>query len=166
MGHHWSTSISNVSWNRSNSEATNFLYESAGHFTEPRHWAEWHGAECESAELRAADVQLSNIQGLNEQQPSLSVAQTISISETLSWIHGNITRALAVTIGACIGTFYRDRMRRDFYVFRSIYRGCDRQSCDGFFTGGPAAGITQMMLDSAIAKSYLRDNVFDAYAAG
>ena len=34
------------------------------------------------------NVQLSNIQGLSEQQPSFSIAQTISFSETLSWIHG------------------------------------------------------------------------------
>ena len=34
------------------------------------------------------NVQLSNITGLSEQQPSFSIAQTISVSETLSWIHG------------------------------------------------------------------------------
>jgi len=35
-----------------------------------------------------ADVTLSNISGLNQQQPNLSLSQTISFSDTLSWIHG------------------------------------------------------------------------------
>src|SRR5208337_961382 len=34
------------------------------------------------------NVVLGNLTGLSEQQPNFSIAQTISLSEMLSWIHG------------------------------------------------------------------------------
>ena len=34
------------------------------------------------------NITLSQFAGLSEQQPNFSLAQTISLSETLSWIHG------------------------------------------------------------------------------
>ncbi len=167
VGYHRLTSISNVSWNRSNSEATNFFTNQQDISTNLGILGP-NGTALNASPLNYGlpNVQLSNIQGLNEQQPSLSVAQTISISETLSWIHGKHNLRF--------GGDYR-RVHRDFL---SGSNATGTFTFSGLFTedatGNPATGSSladlllglpqQTTLDSAIAKSYLRDNVFDAYA--
>ena len=100
---------------------------------------------------------LGDIQGLNEQQPNFSLSQTISVSETLSWIHGKHNMRF--------GGDYR-RVHRDF-LGSSNSTGTFLFS--GVFTGSPLAdfllGLPQeTTIDAAAGKSYLRDNVMDLYA--
>jgi hypothetical protein len=167
LGYHRLTSISNIAWNRSNSRTTNF-------FTNQTDVAGQLGIAVPSGESPVAtpinyglpNVQLSDIQGLNEQQPSFSVSQTLSISETLSWIHGKHNMRF--------GGDYR-RVHHDFLA------GSDATGSftfSGLFTqnavGDPATGNAfadfllgypqETTLDSVTSKSYLRDNVFDAFA--
>ncbi len=113
------------------------------------------------------DISLSNgIQGLSETQPSFSIAQTISFTEVLSWIHGKHNMRF--------GGDYR-RVHRDFlagsnatgnFAFTGLFTEDAAQdpttgsSIADFLLGLPQSTT----LNSSLAKSYLRDNVFDAYA--
>ena len=167
IGYHRVTSIFNTSWNRSNSQTTNF-------FTNQADIASQLGVTVPSGESATAtpinfglpNVQLSNIQGLSEQQPSFSVGQTISLSETLSWIHGKHNLRF--------GGDYR-RVHRDFlagsnatgsFVFTGLFT---QDANNDSTTGTPFADFLlgypqQTSLDSVTSKSYLRDNVFDVFA--
>jgi hypothetical protein len=167
LGYHRLTSISNASWNRSNSQTINF-------FTNGTDIATLLGilgpddTSLNPTPLNYGlpSVQLSDIQGLSEQQPSLSVAQTLSFSETLSWIHGKHNLRS--------GGDYR-RVHRDFLAGSNAtgtftFSGLFTEDASGDPTTGSSLadlllGLPQeTTLDSAINKSYLRDNVFDAYA--
>ena len=167
IGYHRLTSIFNSSWNRSNSHTTNL-------FTNQTDIASQLGITVPSGELAVAtpinfglpNIELSNIQGLSEQQPSFSVAQTISLSETLSWIHGKHNLRF--------GGDYR-RVHHDFlagsnatgsFTFTGLFT---EDAAGDVTTGNPFADFLlgypqQTTLDSVTSKSYLRDNVLDWYA--
>lgn len=167
LGYHRLTSIFNTSWNRSNSHTMNF-------FTNQTDIANQLGITVPSGESVVAtpinyglpNVQLSNIQGLSEQQPSFSIAQTISFSETLSWIHAKHNLRF--------GGDYR-RVHRDFLAGSNAtgsftFTGLFTEDATGDATSGnPFADFLlgspqETTLDSVTSKSYLRDNVFDVYA--
>ena len=167
LGYHRLTSIFNTSWNRSNSHTTNF-------FTNRTDIASQLGIAVPSGQSAVAtpdnyglpSVELSNIQGLSEQQPSFSIGQTISVSETLSWIHGKHNLRF--------GGDYR-RVHRDFLAGSNAtgsftFTGLFTEDATGdATTGNPFADFLlgypqETTLDSVTSKSYLRDNVFDVYA--
>ena len=89
LGYHKFTSIINAGWNRSNSHATNFFTGTNDVATQT-----WllgpDGNPLNSSPLNYGlpNVTLSSFTGLNQQQPKFSISQTITISETLAWIHG------------------------------------------------------------------------------
>lgn len=164
IGYHRFTSISNVNWNRSNSQTTNFFTNTtnnpatAASLTIPNNVPLNYGVP---------DISLSNgIQGLSETQPSFSIAQTISFTQVLSWIHGKHNMRF--------GGDYR-RVHRDFlagsnatgdFAFSGLFT---QDAAQDPTTGSSIAdfllGLPQSTtLNSSLAKSYLRDNVVDAYA--
>jgi hypothetical protein len=167
VGYHKITSIFNVNWNRAASRITNFFtngddianqFEIYGPPPTP-----CSGSACtpplNSSPLNYGlpNIVLSNLTGLTEQQPSLSISQTISLSETLSWIHGKHNMRF--------GGDYR-RVHRDFlggsnstgtFYFTGAFTGT---ALGDFLNGEPE----ETSIDSAIKKSYLRDNVMDLYA--
>ena len=164
VGYHRFTSISNVNWNRSNSHTTNFFTDTtnnpaaAASLTIPNNVPLNYGVP---------DISLSNgIQGLSETQPSFSISQTISFTQVLSWIHGKHNMRF--------GGDYR-RVHRDFlagsnatgdFAFTGLFTEDAAQdpttgsSIADFLLGLPQSTT----LNSSLAKSYLRDNVVDAYA--
>ena len=167
VGYHKITSIFNANWNRASSQATNFFT----HVDDVASQLQIYGPPANGCAGSACtpplnsspfnyglpDVVLSNLTGLSEQQPNLSIAQTISLSETLSWIHGKHNMRF--------GGDYR-RVHRDFqggsnstgtFYFTGAFSG---SSLGDFLLGEPE----ETSIDSAIAKSYLRDNVMDLYA--
>jgi outer membrane receptor protein involved in Fe transport len=109
---------------------------------------------------------LSSLTGLNEQQPNFSLSQTIAISETLSWIHGKHNLRF--------GGDYR-RVHRDFlggsnatgtFTFSGLFT---EDAAHDATTGSSLAdfllGLPQeTAIDSAQAKSYLRENEWMLYA--
>ena len=114
------------------------------------------------------NIQLSELSGLSEQQPSFSLSQTISFSEVLSWIHGKHNLRF--------GGDYR-RVHRDFLAgsnatgsltFTGLFTedAADGRSDDYGLSGCrfPAGVAAVDQLNSSLAKSYLRDNVYDAFA--
>jgi hypothetical protein len=165
VGYHRVTSISNVNWNRNASQATNFFTNVTDIANGPN-GVGIAGTDSSPLNYGLPNVVLGDIQGLNEQQPSFSLAQTISASETLSWIHGKHNLRF--------GGDYR-RVHRDF-LGGSNATGTFTFS--GLFTENPAApaatgspvadfllGLPQeTTIDAAAGKSYLRDNVMDIYA--
>jgi trimeric autotransporter adhesin len=167
VGYHRLTSIFNANWNRSNNQTTNF-------FTNQADIGSQLGITVPSGQSAGATpvnyglptVQLSTIQGLSEQQPSFSIAQTISVSETLSWIHGKHNLRF--------GGDYR-RVHRDFLAGSNatgsfVFTGLFTQDAAGDqTTGNPFADFLlgypqESTLDSVTSKSYLRDNAFDVFA--
>ena len=96
----------------------------------------------ESAELRIAECAVEQYSGLNEQQPSFSVAQTISLTETLSWIHGKHNLRF--------GGDYR-RVHHDFlagsnatgsFTFSGLFtEDASRRSDDRLIARGFSAGL-------------------------
>jgi hypothetical protein len=164
VGYHRFTSISNVNWNRSSSHTINFFTNTT---TDPAADAIITMPNDVPLNHGVPDISLSNgIEGLSETQPSFSVAQTISFSEVLSWIHGKHNLRF--------GSDYR-RVHRDFLAGSNAtgnfsFTGLFTEDAAGDLTTGSSIadfllGLPQSTtLNSSEAKSYLRDNVVDAYA--
>jgi hypothetical protein len=103
------------------------------------------------------NVVLSNLTGLSEQQPSLHEQQTISFTDMLSWGHGK----------------HNYRFGGDYRRVHQDILGSSNATGTFYFTGYATgsslgdliAGLPQeSSIDSTIAKSYLRENVWDLYA--
>jgi len=152
------TSIFNVSWNRNNNQTRNFFTNGEDVATQAGILGP-AGAPLNESSLNYGlpNIVMSQFNGLNQQQPSFSIGQTIAVSEALSWIHGKHN--------VRFGGDYR-RVHRDFlgssnatgtFYFTGIYTG---SALGDFLLGEPL----ETTIDSAVSKSYLRENVFDLYA--
>ena len=165
VGYHRFTSISNVNWNRSSSHTVNFFTNTSNNLAADLGIVVPNSNDPLNYGL--PDISLSNgIEGLSETQPSFSVAQTISFSEVLSWIHGKHNLRF--------GGDYR-RVHRDFLAGSNATGEFDftglftEDAAQDLNTGSSIAdfllGLPQSTtLNSSEAKSYLRDNVVDAFA--
>jgi hypothetical protein len=162
VGYHRFTNIFNANWNRSNSHTTNFFTNTADNI------ASDYGISVPNnvpLNYGLPQIELSELTGITQTEPSFSLAQTISFSEVLSWIHGKHNLRF--------GGDYR-RVHRDFLAGQNatgslVFSGLFTEDAAGDpATGSPVAdfllGLPQSTsLNSSLAKSYLRDNVFDAY---
>jgi hypothetical protein len=156
VGYHKITNILNANWNRSRSQTTNFFTNEVD-IANGSDGVGIQGTDSSPLNYGLPNIVLGSIQGLNEQQPNFSISQTISLSETLSWIHAKHNLRF--------GGDYR-RVHRDF-LGGSNSTGTFTFS--GKFTGSPLADFLlgepqETTIDAAAGKSYLRDNVMDAYA--
>jgi hypothetical protein len=167
VGYHKITNIFNANWNRTTTEVTNFFTNVDDIASQLEIYGPpptgCTGSGCTPAlnssplNYGLPNVVLSDLTGLSEQQPNFTLTQTISLSETLSWIHGKHNMRY--------GGDYR-RVHRDFlggsnstgsFYFTGTFSG---NSLADFLLGEPE----ETSIDSAISKSYLRDNVMDLYA--
>ena len=163
VGYHKITNIFNSNWNRNNSHTTNFFTNTANNIASADGIAVPNDVPLNYG---VPNIQLSEFNGLSQQQPSFSLSQTISFSEVLSWIHGKHNLRF--------GGDYR-RVHRDFlagsnatgnFTFSGLFTEDAAQDQN---TGSPIAdlllGLPQSTsLNSSLTKSYLRDNVMDAFA--
>jgi hypothetical protein len=158
LGYHKLTSIFNASWNRSDSQATNFFTNGTDVATQLGILGPG-GNPLNSSPLNYGlpNVTMSSFTGLSQQQPKFSISQTLSFSETLAWIHGKHNFRF--------GGDYR-RVHHDFlggtnstgsFYFTGVYTG---SSFGDFLLGLPQS----TSIDVTESKSYLRDNVFDVFA--
>jgi hypothetical protein len=164
VGYHRFTNIFNANWNRSNGHTTNFFTNTTDN---PAGAAGINVPNNVALNYGVPTISLSNgIQGLSDTQPSFSISQTISFSEVLSWIHGKHNMRY--------GSDYR-RVHRDFLAGSNatgnfLFTGLFTEDAAGDLTTGSSIadfllGLPQSTtLNSSLAKSYLRDNVYDAYA--
>jgi len=162
LGYRKFTNILNANWNRSNSRATNFFTDTTNDVASTLCIGL---PDSNPLNYGVPNIVLNNYSGLSQQQPSFAISQTISLSETLSWIHGKHNLRF--------GGDYR-RVHRDF-LGGSNSTGTFTFS--GKFTQDPASDATtgsaladfllgfpqETTIDVAAAKSYLRDNVMDLY---
>ena len=167
VGYHKITSVFNASWNRSTSQRKNYFTGATDIATQEGVLGPG-GTALNASPLNYGlpSVSLGSIAGLSEVQPSFSLSQTISLTETLSWIHGKHNMRY--------GGDYR-RVHRDFlggsnstgsFTFSGLFT--EDQAKDPA-TGSAVAdfllGLPQeTAIDAAASKSYLRDNVWDLYA--
>ncbi len=164
VGYHRFTSISNLSWNRSNGNTINYFTNTTNN---PIADASMMVPNNVALNYGVPDISLSEgIQGLSETQPSFSISQTITFTEVLSWIHGKHNMRF--------GGDYR-RVHRDFlagsnaagdFAFTGLFT---QDAAQDPTTGSSFAdfllGLPQSTtLNSSLAKSYLRDNVVDVFA--
>ncbi|HTX76471.1 MAG TPA: carboxypeptidase regulatory-like domain-containing protein [Terracidiphilus sp.] len=152
------TSIFNSGWNRSNSTTTNFF--TSGVDIASQLGIDGPGGNALNANplnYGVPSVTLSAFSGISEVQPSFTIAQTISLSETLAWREGKHNLRF--------GGDYR-RVHRDFlggsnatgtFYFTGAYSG---SALGDFLLGEPQ----ETSIAAAAGKSYLRDNVFDLFA--
>ncbi len=153
-----------LGWNRTRGQTTNFFTNT------PNDIATSLGIDGPDGPLNTLplnygvpNVVISGITGLNEQQPSFSLIQTISLSDTLSWGHGKHNYRF--------GGDYR-RVHRDVL-------GSGNATGTFYFSNTTAADgtVSVSALDNLIAdkplestiqssnqKTYLRENVWDLYA--
>jgi hypothetical protein len=188
LGYRKMTSIFNTSWNRSTSQTTNFFTNLEDIATENGILGpDGNALNASPLNYGLPNITLSQFTGLSEQQPSFSTAQTISFSETLSWIHNKHNFRF--------GGDYR-RVHRDFLgggggssggggggggfgggggggaastPTSGAYNGTGTFYFTGAYTGSSLGDFLlgepqETSLDSSAKKAYLRDNVFDAFA--
>ena len=137
VGYHKVTSIFNANWNRSTSQATNFFTNTTDIATQLGILGPGSTALNSSAlNYGLPDVVLSNLTGLNEQQPNFSAAQTISLSETLSWIHGKHN----LRFGGDYRRVHRDFLGGSNSTGTFYFTGAYTRLIAGGFSAGRAAG--------------------------
>jgi hypothetical protein len=167
IGYHKVTNIFNVSWNRSNNRATNFFTNGADIATEIGVLGPG-GMPLNTSPLNYGlpSVQLSNISGLNQAQPNFSLMQTISVNESVSWIHGKHN----LRFGGDYRRVHNDFLSSPNATGRFTFTGLFTQNASGDLNTGSSfadflLGLPQQTtLNSSVNKSYLRDNVIEAYA--
>src|SRR5208282_5338202 len=167
VGYHRFTSISNVNWNRSNSHTTNFFTNTTDN---PAAAAGINVPNNVALNYGVPTISLSNgITGLSDRQPSFSISQTIAFSEVLSWIHGKHN----MRYGADYRRVHRDCLAGSNATGGFTFTGLfSEEYAGGTAVAGTGSSIADFLLglpqttslNSSLAKSYLRDNVYDAYA--
>ena len=167
LGYHKITEILNLNWNRNNAHTINFFTNGPDIATQLGILGP-DNAPLNSSPLNYGlpDVQLSNISGLSQTEPNFALSQTISASETLSWIHGKHN----LRFGGDYRRVHNDFLSSSNATGAFTFTGLFTEDAAGDQTTGSSLadfllGLPQeSTLDSAVNKSYLRDNVFDGYA--
>lgn len=163
IGYNRLTNIFNLNWNRTNSNTTNFFTNGA---TDPALAAGISVPDSIPLNYGLPSITLSNLDGMSETQPSLSVSQTISATEVLSWMH----KKHFMRFGGDYRRVHRDFLSGSPATGRFTFTGLFTEDAAGdsdtgasladFLLGYPQSTA----LNAAEFKSYLRDNIFAAYA--
>jgi len=158
LGYHRINNNLVLGWNRTVSQTTNFftnkedIASAIGVFGPS-------GAPLNSSPLNygVPNIVLSGTTGLNEQQPSFGLQQTISLSETFSWRQGKHN----YRFGGDYRRVHQDLLGSSNATGTFEFIGdTAADSIDSLVADQPAGSSIQ----SSIAKSYLRENVWDLYA--
>lgn len=167
VGYHRLTSISNVSWNRTNGQTMNYFTNGPDVETQLGILGpDGSALSAMSLNFGLPSVQLSDIAGLNEQQPRFAITQTISVSETLSWIHGKHNLRFGGDYRRVHNDFLSSPNATGSFAFTGLFT---QNAAGDAGTGSSFADFLlglpqQSTLNASVSKSYLRDNVFDAFA--
>jgi trimeric autotransporter adhesin len=159
LGYHRINNNLTAGWNRTLGQTTNFFTNTADNVASEIGIFGPGGAPLNSSPLNygVPDIVLSGTTGLNEQQPSFRLQQTISASEVLSYGHGK----------------HNFRFGGDYRRVHQDVLGSSNATGTFDFTGTSAdAAIESLVNDqpsgssiqSSTGKSYLRQNVWDMYA--
>ncbi|HTX75793.1 MAG TPA: carboxypeptidase-like regulatory domain-containing protein [Terracidiphilus sp.] len=174
VSYHRVTSIFNSNWNRSTANTVNFFTDTSDN---PEATYGINVPNNVPLNYGVPAISLSaGVTGLSNTQPSFSISQTISFSEVLSWIHGKHN----MRYGADYRRVHRDFLSGSNAIGSFAFTGMFSDEYEPNPTpGGPPVAVAgtgssiadfvlglpeQTTLNSSPAKSYLRDNVYDAYA--
>ena len=167
VGYHRFTSITNTGWNRSDAQTTNFFTNTSDNVAADA------GIDIPNnvpLNYGLPDVSLSNLQGLSQTQPSFSVNQTISVSETVSYRTGKHNLRFGGDFRRVHHDFLAGSNPTGSFTFTGWFTqqtGTDGQKVGT--TGSPMADFllgypASTAINSSLTKAYLRDNASDAYA--
>ncbi len=167
VGYHKFTNVLNLNWNRSDTNVTNFFTNGTDIETQLGILGP-NNAPLNSTALNYGlpSIVLSNIAGMNEQQPRVAVAQTISFSETFSWIHGKHNMRFGGDYRRVHNDFLSSSNATGTFAFTGLFtQNAASDPNTGFSVADFLLGLPQQTaLNSAVNKTYLRDNVIDAFA--
>lgn len=166
LGHKKLTSIFNLSWNRNTTQVKNFFTDGTdietqlgilGTGSQPLNQV--------ALNYGLPNIVLSSMTGMNEQQPAFLLSQTISASETLSWIH----KKHNLRFGGDYRRIHRDILAGSNPTGSFTFTGLFTESPEQDSTTG--SGVADLLLGlpqsttiaTAEGKSYLRENQWDAY---
>ena len=159
----------NLNWNRTNAQTTNYFTNT----TNIANQIGLNGLPSAPQLYGLPSVTLNQFTSISEQQPSFQINQTISLTDSLSWIHkkhnfrfgGDIRRVHLDLIGLTNST--------GTYTFTGLYTeapGTSSSAPGGTATTGSSLADMllgfpqQTSLQAPDQKSYLRENVIDGYA--
>jgi len=161
--------ILNLNWNRTDAQTTNYFTNT----TDVANQIGLNGLPADPRLYGLPNVTLNQFTSLNEQQPNFQINQTLSLSESLSWIHkkhnfrfgGDLRRVHLDLIGLTNST--------GTYTFTGLYTeapGTNSSTPGGTASSGSSLADLllgfpqQTSLQAPEQKSYLRQNAIDAYA--
>jgi len=167
VGYHRLTSIFNANWNRANNHTTNYFTNGPDVETQLGILGP-DGSALSATPLNYGlpSVQLSDIAGLTEQQPRFAITQTISLSETLSWIHGKHNLRFGGDYKRVHDDFLSSSNATGSFAFTGLFtqNAAGDQNTGSSFADFLLGLPQQTELNATVNKSYLRDNVFDLFA--
>ncbi len=158
LGYHRLNNSFSVGWNRANLQTTNFFTNQADAASAIGIFGP-NNAPLNSYPLNwgVPSVIITGFTALSEQQPSLHLQQVVSLSDTLSIIHGNHN----IRAGADLRHVYLDVLGSSNATGTLYFTG--------FFSGDALTDLLngeaqESSIKATPAKSYLRQDTWDAYA--
>jgi trimeric autotransporter adhesin len=154
-------------WNRTNSDLTNFFTGT----TDVAGEIGLTGLPTDPLLYGLPNLSLNPFTGFNQTQPSFQLNQTISLADSIIWIHGKHN----MRFGGDIRRVHLDLLGKTgnvtgTYTFTGLFTEKPGSSNSGTSTSGSALadfllGLPQQTsLQAPYQKSYLRENAWDAYA--
>jgi hypothetical protein len=162
-GYHKITNVFNLNWNRSSQQTTNYFTNTGNDIASSLGISL---PDSNPVNYGLPNIAMSNLTGLSQTQPSFSLSQTISASETLSWIHGKHN----MRFGGDFQRVHRDFLGGSNATGNLTFSGKFTEDQAGDATTGSSLadfllGFPQeTTIDVTASKSYLRESVMDAYA--
>ena len=155
--HRWNNNLQG-GWNRSLSQVTNFFTNGQDIASEIGVLGP-DGTPLNSSPLNfgVPNVVLSGTTGLNEQQPSFRIQQTISLTDTLSYGHGKHN----FRFGGDYRRVHQDVLGSSNATGTFDFTGETAEEAFANLLADQPAGST---IQSSVSKDYLRQNVWDLYA--
>ncbi len=162
--YHRITSSFSASWSRNNNQSTNLFTNTTN--------------DVEAATLGITvpndvplnyglpGISIAGFSGLNESQPSLSIGENLSISEGVSWRHGNHNMRYGFGYRRANSNFLAGSNLTGNFSFTGMFTAVtptDQNSglaLADFLLGLPE----QTMLNSSLSKTYLREGSYSVYA--
>jgi len=160
LGYHRMNNNLQFGWNRTRSQTTNFFTNTQDNIADAIGIKGPDGVlNRDPLNYGVPNVVLSGFSaGLSEQQPNFRIQQTISLTEALSWIHGK----------------HNYRFGGDYRRVHNDVLGGSNATGTFYFTGDETkttaigdliAGLPEeSTIQASTSKSYLRQNVWDAFA--
>ncbi|MGH9607789.1 MAG: carboxypeptidase regulatory-like domain-containing protein [Terracidiphilus sp.] len=171
VGYHKITSISNVGWNRSAGQTTNFFTNTSDNVAADAGIAIPNNV---ALNYGLPDISLSGLQGLSQTQPSFSVNQTISVSEVLSYRTGKHNMRFGGDYRRVQHNFLAGSNPTGNFTFTGWFTQQTVTPASGTPEKNAATGSSvadfllgypdETSINSSLTKAYLRDNASDAYA--